>query len=269
MNRRPEGRPDRRMDRPAVPPIPAPPGSPRLVLGLQPVRAAIRAHAGRLGTVLLEAEDNPRLGAVARYARDQGIADVRVVGRAALDRLAGGVVHQGVAAFAPELSLVPFEDLLQDPALIGVVLDRVQDPQNFGAVLRSAVGLGAPAVVWGEHSSAPLGPATLRASAGAAEFARLCRVASLPGALTEAAAAGVQVLGLDAQSERPLAAFDLNGPTLLVIGSEQSGMTPAVRRACVGLARLVAPGPIESLNASVAAAIALYEATRQRANSGS
>jgi 23S rRNA (guanosine2251-2'-O)-methyltransferase len=262
-------RPDYRDARPAVPPIPAPPGAPRLVLGLQPVRAAIRAQAGRLGAVLLEAEDNPRLGAVARFARDQGVGDVRVVGRAALDRLAAGVVHQGVAAFAPELTLVQLSDLLGEPQLLAIVLDKVQDPQNFGAVLRSAVGLGAPSVVWGEHSSAPLGPATLRASAGAAEFARLCRVASLPGALAEASAAGVQVLGLDAQSDRPLAAFDLSGPTLLVIGSEQSGMTPAVRRACTGLARLVAPGPIESLNASVAAAIALYEATRQRTTSDS
>jgi len=73
------------------------------------------------------------------------------------------------------------------------------------------------------------------------------------------------VLGLDAQTERPLASWNLTGPTLLVIGSEQSGMTPAVRRACTGLGRLVAPGPVESLNASVAAAVSLYEATRQRA----
>jgi 23S rRNA (guanosine2251-2'-O)-methyltransferase len=72
---------------------------------------------------------------------------------------------------------------------------------------------------------------------------------------------------LDAQTDRSLASWNLSGPTLLVIGSEHTGMTPAVRRACTGLARLVAPGPVESLNASVAAAIALYEASRQRMNS--
>ena len=214
---------------------------------------------------MLEANDNPRLAAVERFAKDQGVEIVEVVGRASLDRVAAGVLHQGVGAWAPELTNIDFESLLAMPELLGIVLDRIQDPQNFGAVLRSSVGFSAGAVVWGEHSSAPLGPATLRAAAGAAEFARLCRVASLPKALTEAASAGVQVLGLDAQAERPLFDCDLRGPTLLVIGSEQAGMTPAVRRACTGLARLVAPGPIESLNASVAAAISLYEATRQRA----
>ncbi|HET9934327.1 MAG TPA: RNA methyltransferase [Polyangiaceae bacterium] len=257
-------RPDPRR-RPAEPaPLPQQRG-PRLVLGLQPVRAAIRAHGARLGGVVLESADNPRLAAVERYAKDQGVEVVEVVGRASLDRLAGGVLHQGVGAWAPDLANSEFGELLTDAQLLGVVLDRIQDPQNFGAVLRSSVGFCAGAVVWGEHSSAPLGPATLRAAAGAAEFARLCRVASLPRALAEAADAGVQVIGLDAQADRALAAWDLRGPTLLVIGSEQSGMTPAVRKACTGLARLVAPGPIESLNASVAAAIALYEATRQRA----
>jgi 23S rRNA (guanosine2251-2'-O)-methyltransferase len=257
-------RPDPRQRAPGPPAPLAPHGSPRLILGLQPVRAAIRAQAARLGAVLLETDDNPRLAAVERFARDQGVARVEVVGRAALDRLAAGVLHQGVAAWAPDLALCEFDSLLADPILLGVVLDRVQDPQNFGAVVRSAVGLAAGCVVWGEHSSAPLGPATLRAAAGAAEFARLCRVSSLPKALAQATDAGVTVLGLDAQSERPLASWNLRGPSLLVIGSEQAGMTPAVRRACTGHARLVAPGPVESLNASVAAAVALYEATRQR-----
>ena len=251
-------------------PLPVgPKGSPRLILGLQAVRAAIRAQGARLGAVLLEADDNPRLAAVQRFARDQGVAQVEVVGRSPLDRLAGGVLHQGVAAWAPELTLTDFDELLADPALLGVVLDKVQDPQNFGAVVRSAVGLAAGCVVWGEHSSAPLGPATLRAAAGAAEFARLCRVSSLPKALSQATEAGVTVLGLDAQTDRSLASWNLTGPTLLVIGSEHAGMTPAVRRACSGLARLVAPGPVESLNASVAAAIALYEAARQRMNPSS
>lgn len=245
--------------------LPPAPGCPRLVLGLQPVRALIRAQGARVGQIYLESKDNPRLSALERFARDQGITKIDVAGRAALDRLAGGVLHQGVAAWAPELTLADPGELLSDAGLLGVVLDRIQDPQNFGAVLRSAVGLGAGTVVWGEHSSAPLGPATLRAAAGAAEFARLCRASSLPKLLASAAEASVAIVGFDASAEQPLSQIDLRGPTLLVIGSEQSGMTPAVRRSCTALARLVAPGPIESLNASVAAAVALYEATRQRA----
>lgn len=228
------------------------------------MRAAIRAHGRELAVVYLESSDNPRLDAVARYARDQGVPRVEVVGKPALERLSGGVMHQGVAAWARDLAIGTLEPLLVDPDLLGVVLDRIQDPQNFGAVLRSAVGLGATCVVWGEHASAPLGAATLRAAAGAAEFARLCRESSLTNSLGAARDAGISVIGLEAQGDTPLWAHDLRRPTLLVIGSEHSGMTPAIRRSCTGFARLVEPGAIESLNASVAAAIALYEAKRQR-----
>jgi 23S rRNA (guanosine2251-2'-O)-methyltransferase len=259
---RPRSRDAERRPPPSAPGIEAVPGAPRLVLGLQAVRAAIRARKARLGAVLLES-DAPRLEAVARFARDQGVARVEVVGRAALDRLSAGVQHQGVAAFAPPLELTPFEALKQDPRLLGIVLDRIQDPQNFGAVIRSLVALGGSALVWGEHASAPLGPATQRAAAGALEFATLCRVTSLPKALAEAAEAGVSIIGLDAAAEQPLRALALRRPALLVIGSEHAGMTPAVRRACTGFARLVAPGAIESLNASVAAALALYDVLSQ------
>lgn len=238
--------------------------APRLVLGLQPVRAAIRAHGPRLGAVLLEREDSPRLAAVARFARDQGVLRVEIVGRPGLDRLSGGTQHQGAAAWAPDLQLVELSSLLIDPGLLGLVLDRLQDPQNFGAILRSAVGLGASCVIWGEHASAPLAPSTFRAAAGAAEYARLCRVGSLPRALGEARNAGVSVIGLDAAADQPLAEVDLRGPALIVVGSEHQGMTPAVRRACGAMARLIEPRAVESLNASVAAALALYEANSQR-----
>jgi 23S rRNA (guanosine2251-2'-O)-methyltransferase len=259
---RPRARDAERRQAPSAPVFEPIPGAPRLVLGLQAVRAAIRARRDRLGAVLVES-DAPRLEAVARFARDQGVPRVEVVGRATLDRLSAGVQHQGVAAFAPNLDLTPFETLKHDPRLLGIALDRIQDPQNFGAVIRSLVALGGTALLWGEHASAPLGTATQRAAAGALEFATLCRVASLPKALGEAAEAGVSVVGLDAAAEQPLRALALRRPAILVIGSEHAGMTPAVRKACTGLARLVAPGAIESLNASVAAALALYDVLSQ------
>lgn len=244
-----------------------PPHAPRLILGLQPIRAAIRAHGERIGGVLLENEDAPRLAALARFARDRGVPRVEVVGRGELDRLSGGTQHQGAGAWAPELPLHELKAFVTLPSLLGLVLDRVQDPQNFGATLRSAVGLGADCVVWGEHASAPLTPSTFRAAAGGAEFAHLCRVPSLPRALSEAHSSGVAVVGLDSGAQLALSKVDLRGPVLLVVGSEHDGMTPAVRRACSAMARLVRPSGVESLNASVAAAIALYEANRQRSQS--
>lgn len=235
----------------------------RLVAGLQPVREAIRVHRADLARLVVQSGDNPRLEALARYANDQGL-EVERASKAQLDRLSQGQQHQGALAWAPELELVRFGDLIAEPTLLAVALDSIQDPQNFGAVVRSAVALGNAAIVWGEHASAPLTPATFRASAGAVEHARLCRVRSLHGALGEATLAGVQVIGLDAHAPSALCEADLQGPTLIVIGSEHQGMKRAVRRACSALAHLVAPGAIESLNASVAAGIALYEAGVQR-----
>jgi 23S rRNA (guanosine2251-2'-O)-methyltransferase len=242
--------------------VPEVPG--RLVAGLQPVREAILAHGRAVHRVSVEHGDNPRLEAVLRFAADHGIAEVTREPRALLDLLTEGTVHQGVVAWAPELELVDFSQLLADPQLLGIVLDGISDPQNFGAVVRSAVGIAGAAVIWGEHASAPLSLSTFRASAGAVEHARLCRVPSLTAALTEAVADGVQVVGLDPQAEVALRDRDLGARTLLVLGSEGEGMSRSVRRALSATARLAQSGRIGSLNASVAAAIALYEASNQR-----
>ncbi|HEY6729242.1 MAG TPA: RNA methyltransferase [Polyangiaceae bacterium] len=240
----------------------------RLVIGLQPVREAVRRHGAALTRLIVQSGSQPRLEALARFAQDHGVA-VERAGRPLLDRLSQGGTHQGAMTWAPELELTPFTQLIGQEQLLAIALDGIQDPQNFGAVVRSAVALGHAAVIWGEHASAPLTPATFRASAGAVEHATLCRVPSLHGALTEAATAGVQVVGLDARAPAQLRSVDLTGPTLLVIGNEHEGMKRAVRRACTITAHLVPPGPVESLNASVAAAVSLYEARIQRLNSNS
>ncbi len=238
----------------------------RLVVGLQPVREAIRAHGRELTRVLVEdapGRDAPQLEALARFARDQG-ALVERLPRAELDRLARGVRHQGAIAVAPGLAIARLDALTLDTRALLVALDEVQDPQNFGAVVRSAVAMGATAIVWPEHRSAPLSPAAFRASAGAVEHATLCRVPALPGALDELRERGVAVVGLDMTGDRPIDEVDLTGPVALVVGAEGKGLRKTVRRCCDTVARLPMPGPIGSLNASVAVAIALYESVRQR-----
>src|SRR5689334_17204368 len=235
----------------------------RLVLGVQPVREAVRAHGAAIERVLVEEGDHPQLDALARFARDQGI-DVTRAPRSELDRRARGARHQGVMALVPELRLRPLAELTVEPTSLFVALDEIQDPQNFGAVIRSAVAFGASAVIWPEHASAPLSPATFRASAGAIEHAALCRVPSLPSAIAHLAELGATTVALDAAGDVDLADVDLRAPSLLVIGSEGKGLKKSVRRACARSARLPMGGKIASLNASVAAAIALYEAHRQR-----
>jgi 23S rRNA (guanosine2251-2'-O)-methyltransferase len=209
------------------------------------------------------AEASPQLEALARFASDHG-ARVERVPRSDLDRVSRGVRHQGAVAFAAELRVTSIDDVaLGDGALV-VVLDEIQDPQNFGAVIRSAVAMSASAVLWPEHRSAPLSPATFRASAGAIEHATLCRVSSLPPALESLRRRGLFVVGLDANGPTSIDRVDLARPVAVVVGAEGKGLRKTVKRACDALVRLPMPGPIGSLNASVAVAIALYECVRQR-----
>jgi 23S rRNA (guanosine2251-2'-O)-methyltransferase len=244
--------------------------SDRLICGLQPVREAIRKHGSALGRVLVEAGGqtaSPQLDALARFARDHG-ALVERPPRSELDRLAQGIRHQGAMAFAPELVIRRLHELELGDAPLVVALDELQDPQNFGAIVRSSVAMGATAIVWPEHSSAPLSPATFRASAGAVEHATLCRVTSLPHALEQLAEKGLVVVGLDMAGETTIDRVDLTGPAVLVAGAEGKGLRKTVKRACATVAKLPMAGPLGSLNASVSVAIGLYEAVRQRATMG-
>jgi 23S rRNA (guanosine2251-2'-O)-methyltransferase len=242
----------------------------RLICGMQPVREAIRARGPELEKVLVEKGagfDGAQHDALARFASDHGV-QVERVARLDLDRLARGARHQGAIAYAPELQLVALDELVHDPKALVVVLDELQDPQNFGAIVRSSVALGATGVVWPEHRSAPLSAAMFRASAGAVEHAKLCRVPSLPEALAILRASGVSTVGLDMHGDAKLDAVKLDGPVAIVIGAEGKGLRKPVKMACDRLARLPMKGTIASLNASVATGIALYEVARQRAASG-
>lgn len=233
---------------------------PRLVVGVQPVRELLKARGREVSEVVL-LERAPRLAGLAKLAEDVG-SRARFASASTLDRLARGATHQGAVAFGPPLQLVALPSPEREPLVLA--LDGVQDPQNFGAAIRSAVGVAKAPVLWSENASAPLTPATFRASAGAIEHAQLCRVPSLPRALQEAAAEGFQVIGLDAHADTPLSAVDLTQPSILVVGGEGRGLGRATRRACTVMARLVLPHTIDSLNASVSAALALYEAQSQR-----
>jgi 23S rRNA (guanosine2251-2'-O)-methyltransferase len=237
----------------------------RMICGLQPVREAIRAHGSKLNGVLVAREPRgaPQMDAIARFAEDHG-ATVERVPRADLDRLARGVSHQGAIAFAAELRLVRANELVLGEDALVVALDEVQDPQNFGAVIRAAVAMGATAIMWPEHRSAPLSPAAFRASAGSVEHATLCRVPSLPPALTTMREAGLLVVGLDMAGDVAIDHVSLRRGAVLVIGAEGKGLRKSVKAVCDVLARLPMHGPIASLNASTAAAIALYETVRQR-----
>ena len=235
----------------------------RWIVGLQPVREAIRARGKNLPRVMVEASSSPQLEALARFAKDQGANVVRVQ-RAELDKVAKGAKHQGVAALAEELAIVELAEMTVDERTMIVALDEIQDPQNFGAIVRSSVAFGALAIVWPESHSAPLTSAMFRASAGAVEHATLCRVPALPQALAELKEKGVLTVGLDPQAQVDIGNIDLKKPVALVVGAEGKGLRRNVKAACETIARLPMTNRLGSLNASVSAAIALYETARQR-----
>ncbi len=197
-------------------------------------------------------------------ARRRGVPVARVP-RIALDRLAGGAAHQGIAARVTLASLMGLDELLAAaarPALL-LLVDGVEDPRNLGAILRSAAAAGAGGVLLPERRVAPLGPACAKASAGTIRLVRLARVKSPVRGLEALRDAGIWTVGLSAGGES-LHDVDLARPTCLVVGGEGSGLTRLVRERCDVVAGLpLAPG-VDSLNAAVAAGVALYEALRQR-----
>jgi 23S rRNA (guanosine2251-2'-O)-methyltransferase len=182
-----------------------------------------------------------------------------------LERLCGSPDHQGVVA---EVDAYPYADptrLLEPDDALVVVLDQVQDPHNLGAVCRAAEVAGAAAVVIPDRRAASVTAAASKASAGAVEHLPVARVRNIADWLGEAKRAGAWVYGAAAAAERSYADVDWNGRAVLVLGSEGSGLRPRVADACDELISIPVAGRVESLNASVAAAVILFEVRRQRA----
>jgi 23S rRNA (guanosine2251-2'-O)-methyltransferase len=238
----------------------------RLVSGIQSVREALRAHGPNIERILTldrNEEASATLAALVRFATDRGVT-VEFAPRARLDSISKGARHQGAIAFVPDLQLLTIETLLEAKPSFVTALDRIVDPQNFGALMRSSVGFGADAILWAEHSSAPLTPATFRASAGAVEHAKLCRARSLTDALQDLRNDGMTLVGLAGEGQVLLDSLDLTQRVVIVVGSEESGLRKPVRSLCHAIAKLPTLPPISALNASVAAGIAAYEVRRQR-----
>ena len=175
-----------------------------------------------------------------------------------------GASHQGLALRAGPLETVGLEAFAGGPGAVVLMLDQVTDPQNVGAILRSAAAFGAAGVVLQDRHAPRFTGALAKVAAGALDRVPVARVVNLSRALEELADAGWRPVGLSGEAERPLAEVLDGRPTVLVLGSEGEGLRRLVSEHCDELAKIPMPGGFESLNVSAAAAVALYEATRPR-----
>ncbi len=249
-------------------------GSAEVVAGrnavLESLRAGVPATALHVGPRL---DPDERIGEAVMLAADAGIPVVEA-GRGELDRLTGGAVHQGLAlrirpyAYAHPADLVERAADAAEPALI-VALDGVTDPRNLGAVARSVSAFGGHGLLVPARRSAGVTAGAWKASAGALARVPVAQASNLAAALTGYQEAGLFAVGLSADGDADVGETGLaDGPLVLVVGSEGRGLSRLIAQRCDVLARIPMPGHAESLNAGVAAGIALYEVSRMRSPGG-
>ena len=241
----------------------------RVVFGVRPIEELCRARPHEVVIVYVaDGYRSKEIEAAVAVAKDRGIT-VEFRPRALVADLAASPNHQGMAAVAGEFQYARIDEMLaaataaSEPALM-LILDCITDPQNFGALVRSAEVLGAHGVIVPDKHAAPVTGSVVKASAGASERMRIARVHNLLGTIDWLREQGIAVWGGAAEGAIQLDQADLRGPVALIIGGEGRGLRTAVARRCSSLVQIPQRGHVASLNASVAGAILLYEAVRQR-----
>lgn len=244
-----------------------------VLYGVHPVMEALIAGRRTIDRVMVD-----RTALSERQARIVALAEKRRIPRQTLTpdqirTLTGSDQHQGIAAAA---SVFPIDSLKTMVAAVGregdacllVLLDGILDPNNLGAIVRTAHCVGADALVIPKDRAVGATPAVSKASAGALEHSRLCHVTNLAAAIQWLKKQGFWVVGLAGEADHSLFQADLSGRLALVVGGEEKGLRPLIRQVCDYLIAIPLRGRVGSLNASVAVAVALYEAFRQRCVSG-
>jgi len=241
----------------------------QIIEGRNPVIEALRA--GRpISRILMDRNVQVHGAAtqILQLAKSRGVM-VELVDKQAIDRQSVTGSSQGVIAFAAAKDYVSLDDLFsisrekREPALY-LVLDGIEDPHNLGAILRTAEATGVHGVVIRERRAVGLTPAVVKASAGAVEYIPVAMVTNISQAMITLKKNNVWVTGIDMAGEQRYGQVDFNLPTAIVIGGEGKGLSELARKRCDSIASIPMKGKVSSLNASVAAAVVLYEALRQR-----
>jgi 23S rRNA (guanosine2251-2'-O)-methyltransferase len=236
------------------------------IYGINPLSEALRSDRCQLTEVwVAEGRDLARLKGLVAMAESQGVP-IRQVERSKLDSLTANSPHQGVVGFIDHFTYADLDEVLQQdegmPFLL--VLDGIEDPRNLGALIRTADACGVWGVIIPKDRAAAITPAVAKSSAGAVFHFPVVRVANIPTTLRKIKERGIWVVGAAAEAQTDLFRQDLTIPLAVVIGGEGKGIRPLIKRECDFLVSIPMKGKVNSLNASVAGSIILYEIIRQR-----
>ncbi len=238
-----------------------------VIAGRNCVKEALNSGRALESILIAKGSKGGASAALVALAKDKGIP-VKEVDSKKLDYLCGGAVHQGIAAMAAVKEYATVDDIFatankrnEQPFII--VLDEIEDPHNLGAIIRTAECTGAHGVIIPKRRSAGLSYTVGKASAGAVEYVNVARVTNIPNTIDQLKERGVWVFGADMNGEDS-SKIDLKGAVALVIGNEGKGIGKLVRSKCDGILSLPMKGQINSLNASVAAGVLMYDILRQR-----
>jgi 23S rRNA (guanosine2251-2'-O)-methyltransferase len=236
------------------------------IYGINPVSEALRSNRCHITELwVAEGRNLARLQGIIDTAEVKGVP-LRRVERSKLDSLTASAPHQGVVGFIDQFNYADLDGILQrtegTPLLL--VLDGIEDPRNLGALIRTADGCGVGGVIIPKDRAAAITPAAAKSSAGAVFHIPVVRVANIPSTLKKIKEKGIWVLGAAAEAHTDLYAQDLAIPLAVVIGGEGKGLRPLIKKGCDFLVSIPMKGKVNSLNASVAGSIILYEIMRQR-----
>lgn len=239
-----------------------------LLFGIHPVARIVLEQADRVLDVYWDqTRGDTRLQQIIDSAKGQHIK-VHVLTKEKLENMVGSKNHQGIVVRLAQAPAYSEKDILQlienDAKALVVILDCVQDPHNLGACMRSALALGATALIFPQDKSCPMNATVSKVAAGAAERLPFLAVKNLARFMQLLKAAGVWCVGMSVEADKLLHEIDLRGPIALVMGSEGVGLRYLTEKNCDYFAKISLIGPMESLNVSVATGISLYEVCRQR-----
>ena len=239
-----------------------------VLVGRNAVTEALKSGRGINKLWIASGDREGSVAEIAALAKERGIV-VQYVERAKIEALAGGHRHQGVLAYVAPVPYAELEDILKAAEAKGeapfiVLLDELEDPHNLGALLRTADATGVHGILIPKRRSVSLNATVAKTSAGAVEYVPVARIGNIAQTLKKLKEKGFWVAGADMDGEKAYYEADLTGPLVLVVGSEGKGMSRLTKEACEFIVRMPMVGRINSLNASVAGSILMYESMRQR-----